>query len=383
MIPMLLRNSWTCKLKKFPSSGVANACRFENTEEPVMTDVRRMLLEGFRSTKQAISLGDMGLDRDEDELSLAHLTKVMARSLSQKRSASLTDSLEDGGHKGGLPKVITFPYSRHSSYDELCDLVRIFMPKDVYPCTVDEENWHEGLLDHLAVLDNITNNHTKGISVRSLFGHHCSTSKFRHDWEMRELLEDRALIISQQTHTTLSAQSSPFSPDQRSHSKRAICEPTVVGRNAQDRLRPFDGNSREVTRQYSEVSAEIENIKTATIPRNISAVSPNSESQNLRRKAIQEGVAPSSAKRARLQYDGPDSSPVPGSAEISHSSRQPGLNMPGYPETFDDDNVVDTLRSEAVSNQNTTAVPQNPPYSAFHDETGGEILYDFDEWVPR
>jgi hypothetical protein len=57
--------------------------------------------------------------------------------------------------------------------------------------------------------------------------------------------------------------------------------------------------------------------------------------------------------------------------------------MPGYPETFDDDNVVDTLRSEAVSNQNTTAVPQNPPYSAFHDETGGEILYDFDEWVPR
>ena len=58
-----------------------------------MTDVRRMLLEGLRSTKRAISLGDMGLDREEDELSLAHLTEAMARALSQKRSASLTDSL--------------------------------------------------------------------------------------------------------------------------------------------------------------------------------------------------------------------------------------------------------------------------------------------------
>jgi len=62
-----------------------------------------------------------------------------------------------------------FPYSRHSSYDELCHLVDAFKPKDVYPCTTDVESWHEG------------------ISIQSLFGHLCSGSHFTHDREMRRL----------------------------------------------------------------------------------------------------------------------------------------------------------------------------------------------------
>ena len=40
-----------------------------------------------------------------------------------------------------LPRTICFPYSRHSSYRELCHLVEIFRPKDIWPCTVDPENW--------------------------------------------------------------------------------------------------------------------------------------------------------------------------------------------------------------------------------------------------
>lgn len=35
----------------------------------------------------------------------------------------------------------TFPYSRHSSYNELCMLIEAFTPLDIYPCTVDEANW--------------------------------------------------------------------------------------------------------------------------------------------------------------------------------------------------------------------------------------------------
>jgi hypothetical protein len=244
------------------------------------------------------------------------------------------------------------------------------------------------------------------------------------------MLVDRELVRSQQTQTT---PSSPVSPEQRSHTKRSISEPTVVRRNVQGRLRRFDADGREVDLEditdenlrhkvnqlrviypnmtlmmcrnallackgsvedatavlsspaYEDMHVPVINlidneVQTATPPRNISAVSPNSESQNLRRKAILEGVAAGSAKRARLQYDGPDSSPIPGFAETSQPSYQPGLDLPEYSESFDD---VDTSGSEVDSNQNTTVVPAIPPYSAFHDETGREISYDLDELVPR
>jgi hypothetical protein len=40
-----------------------------------------------------------------------------------------------------LPNVITFPYSRHSSYPELVNLVSAFKPRDIWPCTVDVAKW--------------------------------------------------------------------------------------------------------------------------------------------------------------------------------------------------------------------------------------------------
>jgi hypothetical protein len=246
---------------------------------------------------------------------------------------------------------------------------------------------------------------------------------------MRELLVDR----DQQTQTTHSSPSSPVSPEQRSHPKRSISEPTVVRRNVQGRLRRFDADGREVdleditdenlrhkvnqlraiypnmtlmicrnaliackgivedatavlsspayeAMRASGINRVDDEVATATPPRNISAVSPKSESQNLRRKAIQEGLEAGSAKRARLEYDGPHSSPSPGFAETSQPSYQPGLGLPEYSESFDD---VDTPGSEVDSDQNPSVIPAIPPYSAFHDEIGREISYDFDELVSR
>lgn len=49
---------------------------------------------------------------------------------------------------------IKFPYSRHSSYGELCQLLQLLKPRDVWPCTVQPVRWiREGIssspkLDH-------------------------------------------------------------------------------------------------------------------------------------------------------------------------------------------------------------------------------------------
>lgn len=86
----------------------------------------------------------MDFDRDENELSLTQMAKMMTQSMAKKRQGShIVETLNYNGQE--LPKLITFPYSRHSSYQELCDLVSAFKPKDVYPCTVDEDNWNQGL----------------------------------------------------------------------------------------------------------------------------------------------------------------------------------------------------------------------------------------------
>jgi hypothetical protein len=70
-------------------------------------------------------------------------------------------------------ETIRFPYSRHSSYSELCTLVDALKPRDVYPCTVDYQNWIPSL------------------GMRNLFGNFCSANVFRHDSEMIEEYELR------------------------------------------------------------------------------------------------------------------------------------------------------------------------------------------------
>jgi DNA cross-link repair 1C protein len=117
-------------------------CRFADADDALLNDIKIMLQAGSRSTTRAVSLDDMGLDRQEDDLSLSQLAKIILRSLTSKRNAELTNN---NLQEQGLPRVITFPYSRHSSYPELCDLIRVFRPKDVYACTVDAGTWHEGL----------------------------------------------------------------------------------------------------------------------------------------------------------------------------------------------------------------------------------------------
>ncbi|GAB7351741.1 hypothetical protein MBLNU459_g2325t2 [Dothideomycetes sp. NU459] len=104
---------------------------------------------------------DLSHGQDLDNLSLDRLIPALARLVS---GTSL-----DRKDFADIKRRITFPFSRHSSYEELRHLVAAFQPKDVYPCTVDHKKW------------------TPEVSMETLFGDLCSTQTFLHDKSMHAL----------------------------------------------------------------------------------------------------------------------------------------------------------------------------------------------------
>lgn len=118
-----------------------------------------------------------GRQESEIDLTLQRLVSVLASNASRE------------SHENVGPRTIRFPYSRHSSYSELCGLVSAFRPRDVFLCTVDESTW------------------TPEISMRALFGHHCSSQMFRHDAYMMPIFEARN--STQQTQGREGSESHP------------------------------------------------------------------------------------------------------------------------------------------------------------------------------
>ncbi|GAB1216408.1 hypothetical protein ATERTT37_005622 [Aspergillus terreus] len=111
-------------------------CLERVTDGQVLSQMRQRLNAAFHSKRKALPLDAYGI-KDDQDVPLEHLH---------------------------------FPYSRHSSYSELCALIAIFKPKDIIPCTVDPLTWDED------------------VSMQYLFGHLCSRNTFVHDEYMRMLL---------------------------------------------------------------------------------------------------------------------------------------------------------------------------------------------------
>ncbi|CRG90326.1 Protein artemis [Talaromyces islandicus] len=118
------------------------------------------LRNAFKSGENKISLDEFGLSKDA-EISLQDLVSGISKVREQPSNVS------------EKADTITFSYSRHSSYAELCELVSAFKPKDIFPCTVDRETWNES------------------VSMESLFGHLCPAKHFAHDKHMLEAESDR------------------------------------------------------------------------------------------------------------------------------------------------------------------------------------------------
>ncbi|KAG9240720.1 hypothetical protein BJ878DRAFT_578831 [Calycina marina] len=191
-----------------------------------------------------------------------------------------------------LPQIITFPYPRHSSYEEFCHLVQIFKPNDVYPCTVDEKNW------------------TEDISMIRLFSDHYSGTNYRHDDEMREKHAEYqydAGSSQKSTQTTERSESSQMLPP-----SSLIRYMATQGFGAEfdkersdkyhsyiDRAHATDFANRE----QSQISANV----LLAMPSQLRMISsPVSASQNLRWRAIEDGLNTGPIKRVHIGPDGSD-----------------------------------------------------------------------------
>ncbi|KAI9367456.1 hypothetical protein BJX61DRAFT_304200 [Aspergillus egyptiacus] len=153
-------------------SQLEQLCREKIHEPQAYSRARDALAEAFRSKSKALSLDSYGI-KDSNEMPLGDLVDILSRGR-QSEEPILSENAETSTRildrfGNNLPRTIHFPYSRHSSYSELCELVAAFKPRDIYPCTVDPSDWDED------------------ISMQSLFGHLCSGDKFVHDRYMRDI----------------------------------------------------------------------------------------------------------------------------------------------------------------------------------------------------
>lgn len=107
----------------------------EDTKEQIRvilrdaSDSRRKILLDLEPT----GTGEMG----ENTLANAF------QSLAKKSQAGLGNTVAQSDFQEALPTIITFPYARHSSYPELCHLLQVLKPRDVWPCTVSPREWFE------------------------------------------------------------------------------------------------------------------------------------------------------------------------------------------------------------------------------------------------
>jgi DNA cross-link repair 1C protein len=67
---------------------------------------------------------------------------VLAAIIEHIRPGRDRRTTEQGWDAEYLPTKISFPFSRHSSYHEQAHLVEVLKPKDIWPCTVSQQDWY-------------------------------------------------------------------------------------------------------------------------------------------------------------------------------------------------------------------------------------------------
>lgn len=146
----------------------------ERIEDPTTRSrLRDIITQALGNEDQVISLDAICPSYSEDDIKLDDFVANLIRyadSNDRGKSQEIQGlSTQEGNWDRSLPSRIQFPYARHSSYEELCELVTAFRPNDIFPCTTDWQEW----------------SWDKG--VECLFGHLCSGKVFAHDRAMAGL----------------------------------------------------------------------------------------------------------------------------------------------------------------------------------------------------
>ncbi|RSL50097.1 hypothetical protein CEP53_008916 [Fusarium sp. AF-6] len=240
---------------------------------------------------QAVSTGrNIPLDWDITSLD-NHSAQEIVQMLAERLVNSKKAVAEDVTGQAELPKIIHFPYSRHSSYPELCHFVETFRPKDVWPCTVSPTEWMRN-----------------GTSIASLFGHLCSGDEFDHDIIMHAFAERYALNNPHQQHDSQTTADSP-PPSSSIGEVQAVHHDRTQGTSQSPTRRPDTATVKLV----SPLMGTQDTIYVATEPEHQSQTSRVSE--------------PSPEDTFHDPYYGPESTPAP-EPESQSQSREASSSAP-------------------------------------------------------
>lgn len=116
-------------------------CRIDalkSTTEEARSECARALTNALASGRD-LQL-NMSLSSTKDTHS-TELQRAILSIINSQLMAIPTRTKVEQRSETTLPNIIRFPYSRHSSYAELCDLVSAFKPRDIWPCTFHLETW--------------------------------------------------------------------------------------------------------------------------------------------------------------------------------------------------------------------------------------------------
>ena len=130
---------------------VLQACASKITDQELLAKIAVLLStslgERLKVDPEIFAEANEDEDGDPDEIPVLKFVDSLVRLVSKQEQRADSPPFAASGNvlndiTGPLPKRITFPHSRHSSYGELRHLISLLTPRDIYPCVVDESGWH-------------------------------------------------------------------------------------------------------------------------------------------------------------------------------------------------------------------------------------------------